>query len=258
MTSLARRLVVVVALVAWVATACQVKLQAGVDVARNGSGRVTAGVGVDADALKQVGDLAAALRVDDLRQAGWDVQGPKKEGDGLTWVRASKPFADPASAQTTMAELSGPDGPFRDFHLVRTKTLLRSRTTFTGVVDLSHGLAGLADPDLTAKLGDVDLGLDLDGLRKRFGDDLATSVQVEVAAGLTGKVTTNAPHRDGGRAVWTPELGQTVQLQATSSAFRIDPRLPAAAGGLVLLLAVALLARRRRRRPRRQRQRQDR
>jgi hypothetical protein len=243
-----RRLLLLVALLAWVATGCQVKLAAGVDVARNGSGRVTAGVGLDADALKQVGDLSSALRVDDLRQAGWEVQGPRKEGDGLTWVRASKPFADPAAAAATMAELGGPDGPFRDFRLVRTRTLLRSRTTFTGVLDLSHGLSGLADPDLVAKVGDVDLGLDLDGLRRRFGDDLNTSVQVEVGAGLPGKVTTNAPHRDGGRAVWSPELGQTVQLRATSSAFRIDPRLPAAGGGvLVLLVAAVVVARRRRR-----------
>jgi hypothetical protein len=116
------------------------------------------------------------------------------------------------------------------------------------VLDLSHGLSGLADPDLVAKVGDVDLGLDLDGLRRRFGDDLNTSVQVEVGAGLPGKVTTNAPHRDGGRAVWSPELGQTVQLRATSSAFRIDPRLPAAGGGvLVLLVAAVVVARRRRR-----------
>jgi hypothetical protein len=240
-------LVVLVALLAWMATGCQVKLAAGVDVARNGSGHVSAGVGLDADAQKQVGDLTKAFRLDDLRQAGWNVEGPRKEGDGLTWVRASKPFADPGAAAAAMAELSGPGGPFRDFRLVRTRSLLRSRTTFTGVLDLSHGLAGLADPDLTAKLGDVDIGLDLDGLRRRFGDDLARSVQVEVTAGLPGKVTTNAPHRSGGQAVWSPELGQTVNLQATSSAFRIDPRVPGAAGGLVVLLvAVVLLARRRR------------
>ncbi|HEX3623555.1 MAG TPA: hypothetical protein VHT97_14670 [Acidimicrobiales bacterium] len=245
-----RRLLFLVALVAWVATGCQVKLVADVDVARNGSGRISAGVGLDADALKQVGDVATAFRVDDLRQAGWDVQGPRKEGDGLTWVRASKGFADPAQAAATMAELSGTDGPFRDFRLVRTRSLLRSRTTFTGVLDLSHGLSGLSDPDLTARLGDVDLGLGLDGLQQRFGPDLAKSVQVEVVAGLPGKVTTNAPHRDGGRDVWAPPMGQTVQMRATSSAFRIDPRLPAAgAGAIVLLAAAAAVVARRRRRP---------
>jgi len=241
-----RRLLAVLVLVGWVAGGCQVKVAAEIDVARNGSGQVTAAVGLDADALKEVGDPATSLRVDDLRQAGWEVKGPRKEDDGLTWVRASKPFADPAEAAATMAQLSGPDGPFRDFRLVRTRSLLRSRTTFTGVLDLAGGLPGLSDPDLTARLGDVDLGLDLDGLRRRFGDDLARSVQVEVTAGLPGKVTTNAPAHEGGRARWAPDLGQTVQLQASSEAFRIDPRLPAAAGGvLVLVVGLVVLARRR-------------
>lgn len=241
-----RRLLVLVVLLGWAATGCQVKLAAGVDVARNGSGRVSAGLGLDAAALKEVGDPATALRVDDLRQAGWEVQGPHKEDDGLTWVRASKPFADPAGAAATMAELSGPGGPFRDFRLVRTRSLLRSRTTFTGMLDLAGGLSGLSDADLAARLGDVDPGVDLDGLRKRFGDDVARTVQVEVAAGLPGKVTTNAPRRQGGRAVWAPELGQTVQLQASSQALRVDPRLPgAAAVALVGLVGVVVLARRR-------------
>ena len=242
-----RRLLVLVALLAWVATACQVELVAGVDVARDGSGRVTAGVGLDADAAKEVGDLATALRVDDLRTAGWDVAGPKKEGDGLTWVRVSKPFADPAHAAATMAELSGPDGPFRDFRIVRTRSLLRSRTTFTGAVDLARGLTGLSDPDLTARLGDVDLGLAVDGLRRRFGDDVAKTVTVEVTAGLPGKVTTNAPGHDGHLAVWTPAIGQSVQLQATSTAFRVDPRVPAAVGAALGLLVLALVAAVRRR-----------
>lgn len=245
-----RSLPVLVALLAWSATACHVTLAAGVDVARDGSGRVTAGIGLDADALKELGDPATALRVDDLRQAGWLVEGPRKEDDGLTWVRASRPFADPEQAAAAMAELSGPDGPFRDFRIVRTKSLTRSRTTFTGTVDLSRGLAGLSDPELATTLGDVDLGLDLEGLRRRFGDQLARTVTVQVTAGLPGDVTTNAPERDGGRALWSPELGQTVQMEATSEALRINPAIPIAAGAAVVGLAGVLLfvvVRRRRR-----------
>jgi hypothetical protein len=241
---------VLVALLAWSATACHVTLAAGVDVARDGSGRVTAGIGLDADALKELGDPVAALRVDDLRQAGWQVEPPRREDDGLTWVRAFKPFADPEQAATIMAELSGPDGPFRDFRIVRTKSLTRSKTTFTGTLDLSRGLAGLSDPELAATLGDVDLGLDLEGLRRRFGDQLARTVTVQVTAGLPGDMTTNAPARDGGRALWSPELGQTVQMEATSEALRINPAIPIAAGAAVLVLAgvlVFVVVRRRRR-----------
>ena len=244
-----RFLAILVALLAWAATACHVTIAAGVDVARDGSGRVTAGLGLDADAVKELGDPATALRVGDLRQAGWQVEGPRKEDDGLTWVRASKPFADPEQAAAITAELSGPGGPFRDFRIARTKSLTRSKTTFTGTLDLSNGLAGLSDPELATALGDVELGLDLEGLRRRFGDALARTVTVQVTAGLPGEVTTNAPDRDGARALWSPELGQTVQLEATSEALRIDPAIPIGAGlAIVVLAGVLVVVVRRRRR----------
>lgn len=245
------RLVALVALLAWLTAACHVTIATGIDVARDGSGRVTAALGLDADALKELDDLSQALKVDDLRAAGWAVEPPHKEDDGLTWVRASKPFADPAQAGAVLAELSGPDGPFRDLRIVRAKSLTRSRTTFTGTLDLSRGLEGLSDPDLTAALGDVDVALDLDGLRRRFGDQLARAITVEVTAGLPGKVTTNAPARRGGRAVWAPEMGQTVPLEASSAALRVDPRLIVGATGAFVLAGGGLLVALRRRRRRR-------
>jgi hypothetical protein len=247
-----RFLFLLVALLALSTTACQVTISAGIDVGRDGSGRVTAAIGLDNDAVEQVGDLATALRVDDLRRAGWQVESPRRESDGLTWVRASKPFAEPEQAAAIVAELNGPEGPFRDFRVVRTKSVTRSKTTFTGTLDLSRGLAGLADPELVTALGDVDLGLDVEGLRRRFGADLAQSVKVEATAGLPGKITTNAPARDGGRALWAPELGQTVQLRASSEALRVDPIVPIAAGAALVVLvgAVVIVVRRRRRRRR--------
>lgn len=243
-----RPLLLLVGLLAWATTACQISVTAGVDVNRDGTGRVVASVGLDDAAVREVGDLATALRLDDVRAAGWQVDGPRKEGDDLTWLRASKPFSEPEQVPSILAELNGPAGPFRDFTVTRSKSLTRSKITFTGTVDLAAGLTGLADPELAAALVDVDLGLDPEGLRTRFGDRL----KVQATAGLPGEMTTNAPARDGGRALWAPELGQTVVLEASSSAFRVDPRLLIAAG-TALLVAVALLAvllRRRRRRAR--------
>ncbi len=244
-----RPLLLLVGLLAWASTACQVTLAAGIDIERDGSGRVTAGLGLDAEAVKELGDVGTALRVDDVRRAGWQVDGPRREDDGLLWVRAWKPFAAPEQVPAILAELNGPDGPFRDFRVVRTKSLTRSTTTFTGTLDLSHGLGGLADPALTAALGDVNLGLDIAGLQARFGELASRSVRVQVTAGLPGKVTTNAPGRDGDRVLWAPELGQTLQLEASSEAFKIDPRIPIAAGAslLVAVVGLVILVRRRRR-----------
>ncbi|HVL05893.1 MAG TPA: hypothetical protein VM388_07885 [Acidimicrobiales bacterium] len=240
-----RLLPLLVAVLAWATTACQVTLTAGVDVNRDGTGRVVAGLGLDDDAVKEVGDLATALRLDDVRAAGWRVEPPRREGDGMTWIRAAKPFTEPEQVPAIVAELNGPDGPFRGFRVERTKSLTRSRTTFTGTVDLVAGLTGLSDPELTAALGDVDLGLDVEGLRRRFGDQL----DVRVTAGLPGEVKTNAPAREGGRALWAPDLGQTVRLEASSEALRVDPRLVAAAAGALLLASVLLVLLVRRRRP---------
>jgi hypothetical protein len=242
---MARRLLpLLIAVLASAATACQLTVAAGLDVHRDGTGRVSAGLGLDADAVKEVGDLSTALRLDDVRAAGWQVDTPRKEDDGLTWVRASKPFADPEQVPAILAELNGPTGPFRDFKVVRAKSLTRSKTTFTGTVDLAGGLTGFSDAELNTTLDDVDLGLDLEGLRRRFGDQL----DVRVTAGLPGEVKSNAPARDGSRALWAPELGETVRLEASSEALRIDPRIPITAGVVLLAAVVGLVALLRRRR----------
>lgn len=239
---------------ALVTTGCQVTLTAGIDLEADGKGTVRAGVGFDDEALREVGDLGAGLRADDLRQAGWDVTGPAKEDDGLTWLRASKGFDNPDEAVRVAAQLAGPDGPFRDLRVTRERSLLRTETSFSGVVDLSEGLAGLSDAELQAALGDFDLGLDLESLRRRFGDALGDRVRVEVTTRLPGKVTANTPTFDGGRAVWTAALGERVDLVATGRLTRLASLVY---GAVALLVAVAgltvvvLRTRKRRRRARR-------
>jgi hypothetical protein len=244
------------AVLAFVASGCQVTLSAGIEVGADGSGTVHAGVGFDDEAVAEVGDLAAALRADDLRQAGWEVAGPAPEEDGLTWVRASKDFDDPEEAAAVAAELSGPDGPFRDFRVTRERSLLRTKTSFSGVADLSRGLAGLSDAELQAALGDFDLGLDVDGLRRRFGDTLGDRVRVQVSATLPGKVEANTATVGGGRAQWTPAVGERIELTAEGDLRRLAPlvwgslALVVVAGGLAV---VGLRARVRRRKGRAQR-----
>ncbi len=233
-----------------VTTGCQVTLSAGIDMGADGSGTVHAGVGFDDEALAEVGDLAGALRVDDLRTAGWEIVGPAREDDGLTWVRASKGFDDPDAAAVVAAELSGADGPFKDFRVTRERSLLRTRTSFSGEVDLRAGLAGLSDAELQAALGDFDLGLDLEGLRRRFGDALGDQVRVEVSARLPGKVKAATATVEDGRAVWTPAPGERLELVAEGDLRRLAPLVYgflALVGVGLGLTAIVLRARQRRR-----------
>jgi hypothetical protein len=224
------RVVLAVVLVALAGGGCRVTLSAGVEVGRDGTGVVRAGLGLDDDALAQLGDPATRLRVADLREAGWRVVGPAREADGLTWVRLSKPFRSAEEATEVAAELSGPEGPFRAFRVERSGGLVRATTRFSGVVDLRAGLPGLADPEVVALLGD-DLDLDLEGLRARFGPALDEAVRVEVAADLPGV-----------ERVWRGVLGEEVVLSAEARTWNLGLVLPAAAALVLAAAAVLVLA----------------
>ena len=225
---------------------CRATLTAGLDVGSDGHGTVRAAIGLDDEAVRTFGDLRAELRVDDLRQAGWEVEGPEKEDDGLTWVRASRPFSDAEGANQALAQLSGPGGPLRDLRLTRSRSLLRTRTQLSGVVDLSGGIAGFSDPELAAKVGDT-LPLDLDRLRRELGPDADQELQVSFSTRLPGSIRSNASAQEDGRAVWQPALGQQLRIEASAEGLALVPLVPAVAVLLLLMVTGAFLIVRRRR-----------
>jgi hypothetical protein len=208
---------------------------------------VRAAIGLDEEAVREVGDLAAAFRLDDLRQAGWEVEAPRREADGLTWVRAAKRFESPAEAALVAAELSGPEGPFRELRLERSRSLFKTKITLTGLVDLANGLAGLNDPDLQERLGGADLAVDLAGLQRRFGDALDDTVDVRLEATLPGDVDAQGATRAGDAVVWSPAVGEQVRVSATSESWNVQPLVPAAAAFVFAVAALtAILVKKRR------------
>jgi hypothetical protein len=162
-------------------TGCQVHVVAGIDAGRGGAGVVSAGVGLDDDALGRVGDLGRQLAVDDLRRAGWAVGEPKREGDGLTWVRARRSFANPAQAERLLASLSDPAGPFRALRLSHRSGVFRDRLSLSGVLDFSAGPGAFFDSGLRSLVG-PDLHLDDPALRQGLKSEL------HVRLGGTGRV----------------------------------------------------------------------
>ena len=205
----------------------------GVDANQNGSGTVRAGVGLDSDALRQIPDLAQQLRVDDLKKAGWTIVGPRKERDGRTWVRATKPFRNPAGAEKAMAELNGPNGPFKNFRLRQSSSLLKTKTSFSGTVDL-QGARSLADPKLQEQLAAP--GVDPKVLEQQLDAAINRAFRLEVVAHLPGSIDSNAPTEVEGGVVWHPKVGEDVRLTATSSAWHLRTII---FGGLALVLVVA-------------------
>jgi len=254
-SSFARRsAAAVAALAAAVLPACQVSTSVGVDGRADGSGVVRAVVTLDKDAAGQVPDLGSKLRVDDLRSAGWRVDGPTPTADGGLTVSARKAFATPAEAKTVVDQLSGKDGPFQAFTLRRSRSFAKTRLTFRGTVDLSKGLGSFSDAGLRQRLGDGGLGFDPNQLQTRLGQALSRVFPVKVVVRLPGSVTSNAPLRAGNGAQWSPTLGEHVTVTASSeqwNAGNLAAAVVAVVAGLALVVLLALNMRVRSRQKRR-------
>ena len=223
-------------------TGCQVDIGVGIDAEPDGSGSVTATVQLDRDAAA-VSDLRANLRVDDLRRAGWTVTGPVRTKAGGEEVKAVKRFATPAEAGRAMDELSGKEGPFRDFELQRDRSTFTTRTEFTGTVDLSAGLAGFSDDELREVFGGSDFGVDLEELERQLGDTVDRVFKVRVAARLPGFIDSNAPTEADNGVVWQPKLGEKAELSATgqkTNPANVAGALIAGVAAVALLVSLAL------------------
>ena len=156
-----------------------------VEVEGDGSGTVTQAIGFDDAALARVGDLSQQLQVSDLEQAGWTVDDPVKEGD-TTWVRARHGFADADEANAVLAQVSGPDGPYKDLYVTRRAGLLSTTTEVTGTLDLSGGLAIFGDPQLTQALGGDPSGGLVGRIEAEEGRPAAEMVDVVLSVDLPG------------------------------------------------------------------------
>lgn len=216
---------------------CQVSTAIGVDTRSDGSGVVRATVTLDRAAALEAGDLGSRLRVDDLRAAGWRIDGPAATADGGMEVRASKGFATPAQATGVVEELSGADGPFKSFRVSRSRSFAKTKVAFRGDVDLRRGLGSFSDEDLRARLGN-DVGFDPAELEGRLGRALSRIFPVKVVARLPGSIDSNAPVKAGNGAQWTPLLGEEVTLVATSEQWNVRNLV---AAGLAVVFGVALV-----------------
>lgn len=227
-------------------------VEVGVDVARDGSGQVLVAVELDPEAAGRITDLADQLRVDDLKVAGWDVDGPRRQPDGSTTVRASKSFATPEGADEVLNEISGADGPFRGFELERQPSFLATNYAFVGEVDLTAGLEGFGDEELRRRLEGSGVGLGTAELEQLAGAGIEETFGFEVRTRLPGSITAQGTAASGGDAlVWQPQVGERTPLAATSRVLHTERLVWLGASAAAAVGLVALLVRRvvRRRRP---------
>jgi hypothetical protein len=180
-------------------TGCKLSIAVGVDAQADGSGLVTATVTLDKDAAARLQRAGGRLEATDLRTAGWTV----------------------TELGAVIDEVAGSRHPLRDFRLTRDRSFTRTRTKFSGTVDLTGGVAAFGDDRLKQQTG-ADVGLDVAELERQAGVALNRFFIVQVAVRLPGSVSANAPSKAGNGAVWRPTLGEQAALVASGS--QLDTR----------------------------------
>ena len=122
-------------------------------MAEDGSGSIEVTVTADAEVVEAAPDLVDDLRLDDLQQAGWNVDGPTAvEGGGLQVV-LSHPFASTEEATALLGQLSGDGGLLAGFELDQQRSFARVGTELSGSLTFEAGLAELADADIVEQIG---------------------------------------------------------------------------------------------------------
>jgi hypothetical protein len=203
--------------------ACRVDVSVGIEADRDGTGQIQVTARLDGAAVAQLGgaDPKERLRLDDLRRAGWRIDGPTEQDDGALEVTATHPFDDEADAEALLDDV----GPLRGFALEQRRTFFKTTTTLEGAADLTEGLGAFTDADLEAALGatpDQPLGVSDEQLEQRFGAPIDRLLGVQVAVRLPGGIDeTNAPTTTAGAGVWSPALGERIAIEAASEQWNV-------------------------------------
>tara|TARA_B100000945_G_scaffold104212_1_gene82445 strand:- start:2249 stop:3688 length:1440 start_codon:yes stop_codon:yes gene_type:complete len=220
--------------VAIIAAACNIQLQVTIDIQEDGTGKVTAGVGLDAMAQDQevFGNLESILRTSDLSSSGWDFEVVGKSADGYMWYEASKGFLSPEDIQGVLDELTSSPNVFTGWELSIESTQGKRIYGIAAEVDLREGFSIFTDTELSTLLEEPPLGISLESLQADLGQKPEDTV--------TMQVTVNLP--DSGEQSYDIPLGQQRSIDVTGEkVHRGNQILGWVVWALIALLALALL-----------------
>ena len=194
-------------------SACRVDVVVHVDVNANGSGNIIVTATADKDIVNAEPTLATDLRLEDVLNAGWKVQKPKKTSDGGLKLVLSHTFENPATANALLAQVSGAKGPFHDLLISRAGKDTNATWSLAGRLEVTGGLEAFVDDKTLNLLGGAPYAAEV----KRSGLDLGDAVAITFEAVLPGKIQSTTANISNGSLTWrVPMDGTAIDLASTS------------------------------------------
>ncbi|WP_423979559.1 hypothetical protein [Ilumatobacter sp.] len=195
----------------FVLTGCQLDVVADVVVNPDGTGTIVVTVEADAELADEVPTIADELVLDDVRAAGWIVDGPNPTPEGGLLLTLNHDFEGKDEATNLLRSL-GP--PFNDPTIGRGQDGDSATNVARANLGLPDGFAAFADDDLQSALGGVPFAARLE----EAGVDPSTSFNAELRVTLPGELVaeeTNAEVLDDGTLQWNVPVDGTV-LEASA------------------------------------------
>ena len=191
---------------------CHVGVDIDVRMTEDGAGTVTITVIADKAIVDRAPGLAGDLRLDDVRAAGWTVDGPSATPDGGLQIVLTQPFSTPEQANAILASVNAAGGPLMGITFARTRGDDATTFTLNGTLQITGGLDAFSDADLLAVVGATPYANQL-AAASIAPNDAAT---VTFRASLPGDVqSTTAPA--GGPLTWVaPADGSAVDVATTT------------------------------------------
>ena len=182
--------------------ACRVDVSIAIDAQADGRGEVRVTAVLDDEAAKEAGDLSVRVRTEDLEDAGWVVERPRRRPGGGAALTVRHRFASEDDARRVLAQLAG---PIEGLTIAQERSFFRTTTRFRGTVDLRDGVAAFSDEQLTAALGGQPLGVAPEVLEQRMGTTFDRVFGMEIYVTMPGA-----------DARWEPRFGERTPLTATA------------------------------------------
>jgi putative hydrolase of the HAD superfamily len=235
-----------------VLSGCNGQILLDIDVAEDGSGTIRVEVEADAEAADQLLDLSgdSSLPLSDLAEADWDVSPPARRTEGCRVttdsclvVSAEKAFGSPSQFAEIMQEISGPDGMFQDFELVRSQSFGRVDYALTGFVDNERGFDSFGDEQMAVALGLSVTAIVTSPPYEARPEDVTVAIEM----GLPGEIQEDSSNGDDldddpdrTTAQWVSDLS-TPRLDVALFTARRSSTAQVLRGGAVVAAVVAVL-----------------